>query len=193
MKSMLTTALPHWKDSRFHLVLEECGGNGSCLFYCLAVGASRLYNQTWSMEYVRDRLAASITPSNVEQFLDLLIEDQSKNLVRDTVPFNRSFDAAAVQAVVSATGLGFQGTDIVLRWLLAHDPLFAGKKTGFVLFSSYGPAYTEILNEETATEFILLFNYANSHWQLANIVDANNRAFSGIDTQTLHLLKQYIS
>ena len=192
MTFVLTTALKRWKDSRFSLVLEECGGNGSCLFYCIAVGASRLYNQTWSMEYVRDRLAASVTPDNVQEFLAVLIEDQSKNLIKDTVKFDSSFDAKAVQEVVSATGPGFQGTDITLRWLLTHDPLFATKKTGFVLFSSYGPAYTEILNEESATDFILLFNHANSHWQLANLVDSDNRAFSGINTQILQLLKQHI-
>jgi hypothetical protein len=185
----LSTNLKNWADSSFSLVLEECGGNGSCLFHCIAVAASRLMGQKWSMEYVRDRIAATITPDTVQEFLALVMEDQSYQLLNGSVRFLATDSADRVQEVVSATGSGFQGTDITLRWLLKHDPVF--RSVGFVLFSSFGPAYTEILNESTATQFILLFNHSNAHWQLANLVDAKNCAFSSITSETLQLLKQF--
>ena len=185
----LSRSLSKWRDTTLSFVLEECGGNGSCLFHCVAVGASRLLHQTWSMEYVRDRLAASITEKTLYEFIELLMEDQKQHIINGSQQIDHSFDLQKIQELISEPGPRFQGSDITLRWLITRDPVFKKYGIGFVLFSSFGPGYTEILNEEAANHFILLFNHANVHWQLVNVVDVDNRGFSSISSDTLQKLK----
>jgi hypothetical protein len=189
---LLSNQLAKWKDGTLQFILEECGGGGSCLFYCVAEGMSRLINQTWSMEYVRDRVANSITSETLPLFIDSMIEDQSQQTRVDGQRINHSYDLNSLRTLISSTGTAFQGTDIVIRWLLTYDPVFTRCAIGFILFSSFGPGYTQILNEESAEHFILLFNYANMHWQLMNVIDDNNHGFSSVNKKTLQILKPYL-
>ena len=188
----LTRNIDKWRNAKVSLILEECGGDGSCLFYSIAVGASRLLNQTWSMEYVRDRIASSITQDSLKEFLQLMIDDQSQKLLPNATVIDSSYSLQQVQSLISEPGPRFQGTDAVLRWLVDRDPLFSEYGIGFVLFSSFGPEYTEILSEDSANCFIILFNHANSHWQLGNVVDCENRGFSSIGRETVRELKTHL-
>lgn len=140
-----------WKAFPYAISLEECGGNGDCLFHCVARATG------WSMRDIRRALAGTLTHQNLPQFRKAM----------DHVRLPMSL--AHVRYFVSRPGPRFEGTDMALRWLRRHHPAF--QKLGFVLLTAHGPDYTTILGTAHTPKFIVLFNHSNTHWQLAHLWD----------------------
>jgi len=188
---IFSRSLNRWKDSALAFYVEECGGGGDCLFHCIAKALTRLVSEEITMTHIRDRLANTLSEETITEFLTNIKEDQDQQLLPGSKRVSVTEQVENVRKLVSSSGTTFPGTDVVLRWLLKHDDLFTYLKVGFVIFSTFGPGYTTILNKG-ADNFILLFNHANMHWQLVNVIDANYVEFSTVSSKVLDILKPYL-
>ena len=151
------------------------------MFHAVAAAFNRIFTKKVTMQTIRDALATSITPENVNSFLELMGMNMSYTQVQD---------------LVRTTGTAFQGTDAVLQWLCTHSKLF--KKIGFVCFTGYGPGYEMSIGEvDIAQVYMLLYNHFGRHWQLANLRnDETGTHYCAISatacTQLFEVLRQSI-
>ena len=161
----------------------ECGAGGNCLFYCCARAISMHFEkyQDVSMIDIRNMLASTININNVSTFINKTREDNhdfmpagtykiSSKLTQTLNPTER---VKHIRKIVSTVGLAYQGSDITIRWLLTYSKWIRNNKIGFVILSSFGPAFTTVFDVpgENSSYYIMLFNSANSHWQLATFPD----------------------
>jgi hypothetical protein len=181
-----------WTYAAITFQLEECGGDGDCLFHCIAEALSRLLSSNITMESIRLRVATTLTHETLPAFLTAIQEDQHHKILYGSHELKDSHALSTVQAIVRTNGNTFQGTDVVLRWLVEKDQMFNQLRIGFIIFSTFGPGYTTIINEDYAENFILLFNHANTHWQLVNIVNEKQVCFSTVSKNVLNMIKQYL-
>jgi len=142
--------LTNWKDHELKISIEECGGNGDCLFHAVARGFSKGLRKTITMKQVRNMLADTLNTSNIAYF----IKDHGLN-----VPAN---NIEIVKQYVSTCGNVYQGTDTSLLYLSKVTHI------GFMVFSSHGPAYTTFIGKSSPT-VLFLFNVPDRHWTLCNI------------------------
>lgn len=125
------------KWAAFGIRMRECGGGGDCLFHCIGVAVGK------PMERVREWLAHTITPHNLSRF------------------HARVGTVQQTQMHVRTNGWTYIGTDDTLQWMARKSHL------GFVVLSSFGPDFTTVIQNEHSTKYLMLYNIANSHWQLA--------------------------
>jgi hypothetical protein len=194
-KKMLNSKkLKKWSQSTFEFELEECGSNGDCLFYVLSVALSRVLQENVQMLHVRNLLAESIHLKNVDDFISAIGEDQNEKLFDGSLSVQALMSCSdindrltGIQALIKTPGWAFPGTDIALHWLVVHSSLVRELKIGFLVFSTFGPGYTSIIRDQDTAIFLLLFNHANAHWQLANFKSTQNILFSSISKTVLDI------
>jgi hypothetical protein len=163
-----------WSDSPLVFEIEECGGDGDCLFHSIAVALGRLLGKPITMHEIRQALAHTITERNVDAFVKLVSEDQRH--VRG--------DCQRVRELIKTDGHTFQGTDGVLRWLVTHQRYFTRMNIGFACFNDYGPDHTQVIGTDTTLTYILLYNNPNSHWRVVNVV-SGEKMFSSVSKAVL--------
>lgn len=196
MRVVSSRKYPKWRHAPFRFWIEECGGEGDCMFHAVAVGIGRMTNQRYSMQQVRQLLSTSLTTDNFTAFLDCTrhdIDQGGKMAQLQTIitnqPAREPEMLGIVRKVIEAPGHAFQGTDTCLEWLTTHVPLF--RQIGFMIFSSYGPDFTVVINPK-AENFLLLFNTPNNHWQLGSL-ESDNRRYSAISQKSSHQVQSILS
>ena len=170
---------PSWTSSPLGLRTIETGGGGDCLFHAFAQALEVWMKQPVHMHNVRDDLANSLTEANGRHFISQVREDHRIFLPAGAVDWNRlrfhRDDTKAVRQarmLVREEGMSFQGTDVVLRQLLAYSPFLRHSRIGCVATSSWGPGFTDIFPsfaEDPQEWYILLYCTNNAHWQAATI------------------------
>ena len=184
--------LKQWKKSKFEFYIQDCGGNGDCLFHVLSVAFTKLFGISFSMQDIRNKLASTLSIDTITFFLEQLCSDQKEytlsgstliqpilsNLKENLITKDTAL--TILQSIINKPGLYFQGTDVVLNWLIKYDQLLNQYSVGFVIFNSYGPSFLQTCVSDNSCVFILLYNSPNQHWQLASL-KSNNKIFSSIN------------
>ena len=170
-----------WSNAPYSFLIEECGGDGDCLFHVVANGLSRALDDKVDMMTVRSLLATSVTPETVLDFVKRIGEDHKAFLPIGSIDFNqfhfsheddgRNDLTDRVRDIITTSGSLFQGTDECLSWMVQNCEVFLQHKIGFLVMSSFGPDYIARIDNKHTQIYILLFNHANIHWQLSNLVD----------------------
>jgi len=156
-----------WSGFAIDMSLVECGGDGDCLFHCVAAAMGQILNCQFSMLHVRNLLAQSLTYDNVTDYVTQVREEHDHCLPAGSVRLNVEYSLDIVRAIVELPGHYHQGTDGTLRWLAKCSEWFRHNQVGFVVFSSFGPSYTSVIGDDNTRHYILLFNSSETcHWQL---------------------------
>jgi hypothetical protein len=173
-----------WKGSTLQLKTIEAGGGGDCLFHAIARGMTDWLGKEITMMNIREELAKSITSDNARRFIRHICEDHKLFLPRGSVDWNllrfhRQNRTAARQArrLVRQCGTSFQGTDVVLRQLLAYSPFLRKAGIGCVAANAFGPGFSGIypcLEKAPLHWYIILYCSNNTHWQAATIRTARD-------------------
>jgi hypothetical protein len=180
--------LQKWKNSNFEFFIQECGGDGDCLFHVLSVSFTALFGTPFTMQDVRKQLACSISLETIELFLEQVCADQKEYTLKGSTSMQpilsnlqsqklSKLDALELtQSTILKIGRFFQGTDVVLEWFVHHNTLFKKFSVGFLIFNKYGPSFIQKISNDSIIS-ILLYNHSNLHWQLG-LLQKNKEMFS---------------
>ena len=170
--------MARWILAGVDLKLEECGGGGNCLFSSVARGLTLLCGQPVSSQDLRDELAKSLCPANVNEFIRRVRDDHKLYVPGHAVNFNHlkfhrtpEIRVRQVQRIVMTAGQTFQGTDVCLQQLMEHSAFFRGG-LGTAVLTAHGPGFSVVQPDFHATErarYLLLYCDGNSHWRLAHL------------------------
>jgi hypothetical protein len=160
----LRDTMPRWCRFPLDISVVDAGASGDCLFYCLAALLTASCTDAIDMQQARQLLAQCITALNMDDFV--------RQSLNNSVPagyrsLRMCHSLSSLRRLVRTQGFAYQGTDVSLAWLVKYDPWFVRHKVGFVIFSSYGPAFTSIVDTSTTTSYMLLYNISSVHWQVA--------------------------
>lgn len=166
-----------WSVSPLKLKTVETGGGGDCMFSSLAYAIEKWSGKKVYMQYIREELAQCINLGNVLSFVKVICEDHAEYTPSGAIDWNTiSFPLEPpallimVRDMVLKPGESFQGTDIVLRYILQYSRYLQQLSVGIIAFNSFGPGFTEIYPRPSVLcreTYLCLYCHGNSHWKVA--------------------------
>lgn len=191
-----------WRNSPVQLETVEAGGGGDCFFHALARTLQNWLGQPVSMRNLRDELAISITKANVGNLIEHVREDHRTFLPTGAVDWNVfKFDSqleiatSQAQTLVRVPGLSMQGTDVILRQLLAYSPFLRRGRIGCVVANSFGPGFTAVypsIGSDPQNWYVVMYCANNAHWQAATLVTGDGARCGVLSLSQLAELLPYL-
>jgi hypothetical protein len=114
----------------------------------------------------------------------VLSDDDITDICNDRSITHKTFDTTLprnfikrdnVKRVISREGWTYTGSDITLRYLL-RTRIFADRRLGFLILSSFGPSFVSVIDTPTTEYYICMYNDRGRHWMLAGIRHDNDIA-----------------
>lgn len=142
----------------------ETGGGGNCCFSSVACALNKTFDYHFNHKHIRKLLAITITAANSKAFRHVVHEDYRYHFPQGAEVLSPNWRIMKKQIMKS--GRAFQGTNIILQWLVDFSEFCIKHEIGFVILTDHGPSHTQIIKNKNSKHYLLLYNDSqSSHWQ----------------------------